>query len=320
MKPHHKLTLLILALFGLVACTNRPETPAATPLPPAPTVAGDGQELPPTESASPSPTSPALDTVAPSPTVEAVTEEPPTVAPEPTSPPAPTATAEPTAEPEPSPTPPPTAVSIFGPGQQDAGTLAAGSAQPYLVQGTRFEPLILFVDPENELDVALAAFTGDVTGQATDGLTPLVAADNALTGRPEIIVLSPEADGLHTFVVRAAAGQGSFAAYLYDLTTPAPGMAVQQSGTLAAGAQATFNVQSNGARPVLAIADPTDQSDIALDILGADGALLTTANFSGAGGVETAYVLPLGTTAYTVVVREVNGVPADFQIAVITLE
>ena len=59
---------------------------------------------------------------------------------------------------------------------------------------------------------------------------------------------------------------------------------------------------------------------MALDILSADGTLLTTANFSGPGGVETAYVLPLGTTDYTVKVREANGAAAAFQILVITLE
>ncbi|HMT20481.1 MAG TPA: hypothetical protein PKE20_04420, partial [Promineifilum sp.] len=79
-------------------------------------------------------------------------------------------------------------------------------------------------------------------------------------------------------------------------------------------------VTSHGARPVIAVADPTDQSDLALDILDANGTLLTSANFSGPGGVETAYVLPLGATSYTVKVREVNGGPAMFQILVITLE
>ena len=162
---------------------------------------------------------------------------------------------------------------------------------------------------------------GGQTGQTTpEGITPPAAADNALAGRPEILVLSPEADGLYTLVVRAVAGEGSFAAHLFDLTTPAPGVVVQQPDTLAAGEEKSYAVTSHGARPVIAVADPTDQSDLALDILDANGTLLTSANFSGPGGVETAYVLPLGATSYTVKVREVNGGPAMFQILVITLE
>ena len=210
---------------------------------------------------------------------------------------------------------------LFAPGQQDGWTLATGGTKAFLVDGRRFQPIIFFVEPTNELNIALAAYVGDQTAQTTpEGITPPAAADNALAGRPEILVLSPEADGLYTLVVRAVAGEGSFAAHLYDLTTPAPGMAVQQPDTLAAGEEKTYTVTSRGARPVIVVADPTDQSDIALDILGADGTLLTTANYSGAGGVETAYVLPLGTVSYTVKVREANGGPGTYQIVVITVE
>ena len=244
--------------------------------------------------------------------------EPPTDAPTATSLPTDEPPATPTAEP---PTAEPTAASLFAPGQQDGTTLVAGEARAYLVDGRRFQPLILFVEPTNELDVALTAFVGDQTGQTTpEGVTPPAAADNALAGRPEILVLSPETDGLHTLVVRAVAGEGSIAVHLFDLTTPAPGVAVQQPDSLGAGTEKVYAVTSRGARPVIAVADPTDQSDLALDILSADGTLLTTANFGGAGGVETAYVLPLGTTDYTVKVREANGAAAAFQVLVVTLE
>jgi LysM repeat protein len=245
----------------------------------------------------------------------------PTAAPTLTEAPSPEASATSGATPTDLPTVEPTTVSLFAPGQQDGGTLATGGAKAYLVDGRGYQPIILFVEPTNELNVALSAYVGDQTGQTTpEGITPPAAADNALAGRPEILVLSPESDGLYTLVVRAVAGEGSFAAHLYDLITPAPGIAVQQPDTLAAGEEKTYTVSSRGARPVIAVADPTDQSDIALDVLGADGTLLTTANYSGPGGVETAYVLPLGATSYTVKVREANGGPAMFQILVITVE
>lgn len=261
-------------------------------------------------------TSPALATVPASPTVAS-----PTVAPTPTEEPSPAAL--PTSETTPTdlPTAAPTAVSLFAPGQQDGASLTAGESRAYLVDARRFQPLILFIEPSNELDVALTAYVGDQTGQTTpEGVTPPAAADNALAGRPEILVLSPETDGLHTLVVRAVAGEGSIAAHLYDLTTPAPGVAVQQPDTLSPGTEKIYAVTSRGPRPVIAVADPTDQSDLALDILAADGTLLTTANFGGAGGVETAYVLPLGATSYNVKVREANGGTAAFQILVVTLE
>jgi hypothetical protein len=277
---------------------------------------------PPTDA--PTATTAALATLPASPTAEPPTDAPtpipspteePTVEASPTSEPA---TDEPTVEPTAA---EPTATSLFAPGQQDGAALVAGEARAYLVNGRRFQPLILFVEPSNELDVALTAFVGDQTGQTTpSGVTPLAAADNALAGRPEILVLSPEVDGLHTLVVRAAAGEGSIAAHLFDLTTPAPGVVVQQPDTLAAGEEKMYAVTSRGTRPVIAVADPTDQSDLALDILAEDGTLLTTANFSGPGGVETAYVLPLGVTNYTVKVREANGAAAAFQVLVVTME
>ncbi|HRO91999.1 MAG TPA: hypothetical protein PK205_10315 [Promineifilum sp.] len=308
-----RFTLLLILAALLAACDNAPQDTAAslpTPLPPVPTAdTTTGQQ--------PTATGAALATLPISPTAEPSTELP-TLTPLATDAPPPSPEVSPTVE---SPTAEPTAVSLFAPGQQDGGSLAAGQATAYLVDARRFQPLILFVEPTNELNIALAAYVGDQTQQTMpEGVTPPVAADNTMAGRPEILVLSPEADGLYTFVVRAVAGEGSFAVRLYDMTTPASGVAVQQPDALAAGEAKSYTVTSRGPRPVIAAADPTDQSDLALDILGADGTLLTTANYSGPGGVETAYVLPLGETTYTVRIREANGGPAAFQILVITLE
>lgn len=321
-----RFALLLLLAAVLVSCDNPPEQTVATQLPPAPTTAADPATDPATALATaeatataPAATDAALATVQASPTAEPPTDAP-TLTPLPSEePPAASPTAE--ALPLESPTPESTGVGLYAPGQQDGGTLAEGETRAYLVEGRRFQPLILFVEPTNELNVALAAYVGDQTGQTTpEGVTPPATADNALAGRPEILVLSPEADGLYTLTVRAVAGQGAYAAHLYDLTTPAPGMAVQQADSLSAGTEKVYTVTSRGARPVIVVADPTDQSDIALDIMSADGTLLTTANYGGAGGVETAYVLPLGTTTYNVKVREANGGPSTYQIVVITVE
>jgi hypothetical protein len=336
MKQFALLLIVAAALLGLAACNRAPETPADTPLPPAPTEALilptpiDKATQPATADATTvfaTATAPALATAAP-------TEEPPTDAPATTEPPtdepatdapatdepttAATATAEATATAAASATA--AAGELFAPGQVDGTTLAAGEAVSYRVQGRRFEPIILFVEPQNVLDVALAAYAGELSGQTTAGVTPLVTADNALAGRPEILVLSPESDGIFTFVVRAASGEGSYTAHLFDLTTPAPGVAIQQADTLSAGTEKVYSVTSRGARPVIAVVDPSDQSDLALDVMGADNALVTTANYSGPGGAETAYVLPLGTTAYSLKIREVNAAASAFRIVVITME
>ena len=320
MKRHALLLIVVLLLAGLAGCDRAPDEPAETPIPPPPTLAATAELVLPTP-ISVDATTPAADAPA-TPTTEAtapVTVEPTaTVAGADATP-----TPWPTMTPEWTPTPSPAAPmgEMFAPGQVAGSTLAASGSTAYLVLGQRFQPLILFVEPGNQLDVALAVYNGDQSGQTTpEGVTPLAAADNALAGRPEILVLSPEADGTYTFVVRAASGEGSYTARLYDLTTPSPDMAVQQADTLDPGAEKVYTVNSRGARPVIAVADPSDLSDIALDILGADGALLTTANYGGAGGAETAYVLPLGATSYTVKVREVNGAAAAYQIVIITLE
>lgn len=302
-----RIALLIIMTALLAGCGGTTERDAVTPLPPAPTAAlsiGD-----------------ALAPVAPTAPTAAPTTETPSLAPPPTDePPLEVSLTDPSPTDE-VPAPEPTSVSLFGPGQQDGTSLVAGEAVAYLVDGRPFQPLILFVEPGNELNVTLAAYVGDQTGQTMpEGVMPVASADNALTGRPEILVLSPESGGLYTLVIRAAAGEGPFVAHLFDLTTPARGIAVQQADTLEAGEEKTYEVASNGPRPVIVAADPGDQSDIAVDILADDGTMLTTANYSGPGGVETAYVLPLGATTYTVKVREANGGPSAFQIVIIALE
>ena len=325
MKQYALLLTLALALVGSAACDRMPgETdeslpPVTTPtevlLLPTPitdataaaTTVFATAEVPATAAPSVT-TEPPTDEPA---TDEPPTDEPATAAPSPTAAQLPTDAASPTAAPS---------GELFAPGQVDGATLAAGGAMSYLVQGRRFMPVILFVEPQNPLDVALAAYSGDLSGQTTPAGVALASADNALAGRPEILVLSPESDGLFTFVVRAASGEGNFTAHLFDLTTPAPGVVIQQADTLAAGTEKVYSVTSRGARPLIVVVDPTDQSDLALDVIGADNALLTTANYGGPGGAETAYVLPLGTASYSIKIREVNGGAAAFQILVITME
>ena len=97
-------------------------------------------------------------------------------------------------------------------------------------------------------------------------------------------------------------------------------VAASVASLMGVGTEKVYSVTSCGARPVIVVVDPTDESDLALDVLGGDNALLTTANYGGPGGAETAYVLPLGTATYSIKIREANGGAAAFQILVIAME
>ncbi len=315
------LFLLLPAATGCQLLNNAPEGPPATPIAesfpsPPPTLEATALAAvtnPPASTATSGVATEPPPTLPPASTEAAATEPPPSTptetAPDPTDEPAAEATAPPAENGE-----------LFAPGQQDTQTFTARQQQAYPFRGTRFTPIVLFVDPDNALDVTLAAYSGDLSAPgALDSATPLAEANNAPAGRPETLVVSPDADGLFTFVV-SAAGEGRATSYLYDLTTPANGMAVQQQNTLPAGGEQSYDVASLGARPVLAMVDPADQSNVVLEIYGTDGALLTSADFSGAGGVEVAYVLPLGTTSYRVVIREATGALATFNVAIVTLE
>ena len=78
--------------------------------------------------------------------------------------------------------------------------------------------------------------------------------------------------------------------------------------TLAAGAAVSYQVQGRRFAPIILFVEPENNLDVAL------------AAYGGAGGAETAYVLPLGTVAYSLKIREVNNGPAAFQILVIAME
>jgi len=336
------LALLFTVIVLLASCSKAAEQDVATPIPPPPTEiraeSGGLTAMPPIAPAEPpsavtenTDQPAAIATIASEAPVAAKTVDAPTPAPAATeAPPIAAATGTSpvevtvnTAEAPPIYEPAPEAIAngLFNPGQRINASLATDEATAFLVEGRAYQPYIMFVEPSNELNVALAAYIGDQTGQTTpEGVTPPVTADNALAGRPEILVYNPQEAGLFTLVVRAVAGEGSFIAHLFDLVTPARGVAVQETGALPAGTEEVYLVTSNGQRPIIVAADPTDQSDIALDVLSEDGTLLTTANYSGPGGVETAYVLPLGPTTYLVKIRETNGGESAYQILIIALD
>jgi hypothetical protein len=210
---------------------------------------------------------------------------------------------------------------LLQPGESNTAPLAAGGYNSYGYDGLAFQPALLFVEPADTLDVALAAYAGDIApGSVLSELTVASEANFSTAGGPEILVITPEDDGRHTLVVSSAGGDGGYTAYLYDTTSDAPGAAIRQADTLAAGQTKTYTVQSNGARPVLVFANASDESDLVVRVADSNGIVAANANFSGPGSAEALFVLPLQTTPYTIQVSENNGMPSSYDLLVITLE
>lgn len=248
--------------------------------------------------------------------------------------PAATSTAEPvtetavptnTAPPPPNTTPVPTqtlAPAVFAPGQQNTAALSNGEFQVYLFNGVKFQPLFLFAETADELDLVISIYEGQLTAESDlSALTPKLEADFADDGGPEIAVFSPQVDGFHTVVVQntAEATSGDYTLYLYNTLVAAPNT-VQETGTLAAGETKTYTATSNGGRPVLVFADPTDQSNLVLQATDNNGSVVAEANYAGSGSAEALFVLPLQTTTYTIRVSEAGGGAANYAVVIVTLE
>lgn len=316
------VALMIVLSVGIAGCQQTPEPPpepTEVVLPPPPTeaatepaVAGTATtvatELPPTATIGAE--EPTAEAPTPTPEASATAVESPTPAASPTAADTPT--------PQPSPTP---AVLVLAPGQSNAAPLTEGGYNVYGYDGVEFQPAMVFVEPADTLDVALAAYLGDVVpGSDLSTLAPLNEADFSTAGGPEIVVITPEEDGRYSLVVRSDGGAGGYTAYLYDGISDAPGTAVRQADTLAAGQTKTYAVQSNGARPVLVFVDPTDRSNVVVRVTDSNGNLAADANFSGLGSAEALFVLPLQTTTYTVQVSEATGAASSYNVVVVTLE
>lgn len=264
--------------------------------------------------------------------LSATPTEQPTFTPIPTT----TATAEATATTAPSPTslPSPTAISTVAPtpmaagefltpGQAASSTLLTDQAILYPYQGTRFQPVLIFVEAAGDLDVSLSVHPGtEAPGADLAQMEVAASAEQSGPNRPEIIVFTPEDDGPYTIAVRSnpdtPGAMGAYTLYLFDTQTAAEGVELA-AGALAAGETASHQVTSNDGRPVLCYLDPTDESDLILRALDSDGGVLTEANFSGPGSAEAVYLLPLQTTTYTCQVTAAARQTSTYEMALIAL-
>ncbi|MCI0394587.1 MAG: hypothetical protein L0322_06575 [Chloroflexi bacterium] len=292
---------------ALVACEQTPTPVPATP-----------SSLPATSEAAASPTTTTLASptagVTPEATATAVpaspTAAPTTPAPTRTLPPTPTQFA----------TPIPT-VGPIAPGQEDSAALEVGGFKSYVFGGVRFRPALIFVEGDSALDVAISVYEGALPANTDlSTQTPLAEADTNITGGPEIMVFTPETDGDYTLVVSGRASTaGAYTLYFYNGTTAAPNAQVS-ADSLAAGEVKSYTVQSNGGRPVIVFVDQTDQSDLAIQVTDASGAVVNTADFGGQSSAEALFMLPLQTTVYTVRISETTGAVASYDLVMVTLD
>jgi hypothetical protein len=317
-KQKRYLWFVGLVLLAAMAACRLSGTPTATPVPtPIPTLVGGGQDE--VTAVSPSlPTPIATFTPVQATAVPDASTDTPATA---TTPATAVATATTVAQATAAATAVPVG-SVFGPGQQDQVTLEPGGFKSYSVQGVQFQPLLFFAETANDGDLLLATVAGENPAiTSLDAITPLAEADFSPAARPEVMIYSPDADGLYTLVVgNQGPAVAETAVYLFDTATDSPLATHYRDETLAAGASKSYAVQSNGGRPVIAFVDPQDQSDLVLRFKDAAGSVLTEANFSGPGSAETAFVLPLRTTDYIIEISAATGGAATFTLVVVALE
>lgn len=208
----------------------------------------------------------------------------------------------------------------IAPGQQTTADLESDGVRLYSFEGVKFEPVIAFAEGDEELDIALSAYEGTVVpGTDLSQLQPISEGDFSGPGQPEILVITPEQDGPITIAVQGGGTAGNFTMYMYDGTTPAANTRLVND-SVEPGQTRNYEALSNGGRPVIIFIDPTGQGDVVLQVLYEDGELITEANFGGEGSAETAYVLPLGDTAYTILVSTVSDETAEYNLVIVTLD
>lgn len=201
-----------------------------------------------------------------------------------------------------------TGTERFTPGQRATTSLENGEFAVFPFSGAALETLLFFVEPDDDLNVDMAVYEGEVaTGDDLRTLTPLVQANAGAAGVPEVLVFVPDDDGDFSLVV-AAMGEGQATVHFVDVQTGGA------ANTLAAGEVVTSQFYSNISRPVLIFVDPIEDGDIVVRATTTEGEVLAESNFGGPGAAEVLFMLPPQTSGFHFEISEATGMPAQYHL------
>lgn len=296
-----------------------PTIAEAATLPPPPTILES--DLPPTNTAAPSATSVPTSTPTPLPSETPVVQFASTDTP--------TATSLPKLLPTSTSTP----ITPLESGLPFAGELGPDEFRIHLVDTLEGRTVYSMLRLKPELDGRIAAYQGSLPEIASDeGISvqdvlisefPEREADFNGEGLPELIAFRPQTDEAYTLLVTAEGtteGTFPYRLYTFDLETASPHVVNGSTITLPAGGTQSFQVSSNGGKPVAVFARPaTTGGNVKVAINGANGSIIE-ADFGGPNSFESAYVLPVRTTSYSIDITNVGGSDGSFEILIVALQ
>jgi hypothetical protein len=308
MRSRYGWLIVLLALWGLVACGGGEPTLTAELLPTVADVA-----------IIPTLTPTLIPTLTPSPTPTAT----------PTLTPTSVVQFAPTSTPTGSPTPRPTLIPFVAPGTAVGDILEPNQPRVYSLQATARQPLYLMTEGVDELDLALAVYDMDVITFATETNEPIPSflANNAPdrvvqlngAGFPELMIYTPDEDGTFSIGVGGVDGTaGAFRLYVFDPYTITQHTSVASTETIPAGGSKSYAVRSYGKRPVAIFARPLDGNDVAIVIKKSDGEQISRANFAGASAAELTFYKPGGSVPLTIEIQDVGGRGGRVQLIIAT--
>ncbi|MEM7798811.1 MAG: hypothetical protein AAF633_06460, partial [Chloroflexota bacterium] len=143
-------------------------------------------------------------------------------------------------------------------------------------------------------------------------------------GLPELLAFRPADtdDGQYTVLVSTTGeveGALPYRLYAFDSVTASPHVVNGSVITLPPGGSQRFTASSNGGKPVAVFARPATRSNVKISI-GSGGSSLIEADFGGTNSFESAYVLPIRTTAYEIDITNVGENEGSFEVLIVALQ
>ena len=191
-----------------------------------------------------------------------------------------------------------------------SGQVASGSVSSWEFTASEGDLLTIIVEPEGDLDAVV-----DVLDASGASILPDGEVDDSFS-REEISNLAIPASG--TYQVAVTGWLDSAGGYTLSVLTTEVGETIPLSpgtsleGTLLQSQQQRYSFTGIGSQPVNITVEPTDDSDVVVEIFDATGGLLLEVDDSF--GREVAAFTPPADGMYTIVVSEWSGDPSAYTI------